>query len=230
MCQCTRGGLSSASACMLSGWSINPFSCSSPLQTCENSGSFLSCSLALAMILTSESRDGNCCHLTLLCPSTQSDAWQRLNGSQSFSLQQTGGNRREKGQGVSLPLFGSGLLSACCVSKETVFQGFCLDFTEISSLTAFLPWAWMPAGSPLTSTCGISKQISTWETAHDLQQGAGSGVGTAEWIERSVPKAGQEGYLPLGKASPVFSLWLKQCFCSILSECWKWQTEMKILG
>lgn len=132
------------------------------------------------MFLTCEGLDGNRCHLALVCASTQSDGKQRLHGSQSFSLQQT---RREKGQGVSLPLFGSGLLSASCVFKETVFQDFCQDFSEMSSLTAFLPWAWMPAGSPLTSSCGISKQISPWETAHHLQQGAGCGMGTAEWTE-----------------------------------------------
>lgn len=190
-------------------WSINPFSYSGPLQACQNSESFLSCSVALTVLLTSEGLDGNH-HLALLCASTQSD------GSQSFSLRQTGGSRREKGQGLSLPLSGSGLLSASCVSKETVFRDFCPDFTGISSLTAFLPWAWMPAGSPLPSPCGISKQISTWETAHHLQQGAGSGMGTAEWMERSVPReAGQKRYLPLGNASLVFSLWLKQCFYSM---------------
>lgn len=175
-------------------WSINLFSYSGPLQTREDSGSFLSCSVALAMLLTSEGLDRSRCHLALVCASTQSDGRQRLHGSQSFSFQQTGGNRREKGQGVSLPVFGSGLLSASSVSKETVFQDFCLDFTGISSLTAFLPWAWMPAEYPLMSSSGIHKQISPWEIAHHLWQGAGSGMGTAEWTERSIPReAGQEG-------------------------------------
>lgn len=175
-------------------WSINPFSYSGSLQTRENSGSFLSCSVALVTLLTSEGLDGSHCHLALFCASTQSDGRQRLHGSQSFSFQQTGGNRREKGQGVSLPLFGSGLLSASSVSKETVFQDFCLDFTGISSLIAFLPWARMPAESPLMSSCGIPKQISPWETAHHLWQGAGSGMGTAEWRKGSIPReAGQEG-------------------------------------
>lgn len=91
-------------------WSINFFSCSDPLQTFENSVSFLSCSIALTMLLTSEGLGRNHCHLSLLRASTQSDGRQRLHGSQSFSLQQTGGNRGKKGQGVSLPLFGSGLL------------------------------------------------------------------------------------------------------------------------
>lgn len=117
------------------------------------------------------------------------------------------------------------------MSKEAVFQDFCLDFTGISSLIAFLPWAWMPAGSPLTSSCGISKQISTWETSHHLQQGAGSGMETAERRERSSPReAGPEGYLPLGNASLGFNLSLKQCFNTIFSDCWKWQTEVKRLG
>lgn len=107
--------------------------------------SLLSCSVALAMLLTSEGLDGNRCHLTLLCASTQCDGRQRLHGSQSFSLQQTEGSRREKGQGIPLPLLGSGLFSASCVSKETIFQDFCLDFAVISFLTAFLPRAWMPA-------------------------------------------------------------------------------------
>lgn len=105
------------------------------------------------------------------------------------------GGRRDKG--VSLPLLGSGLLSASSVSKETVFQDFCLDFTGISSLTAFLPWAGMPAASPLTSSFGISKQISTWEAA--LQQGAGSAMGTAEWTEVSSQRGWAGGVFAPGK-------------------------------
>lgn len=178
-------------------WSINPFSSSGPLQTCENTVSLLSCGVALAMLLTSEGLDGIRCHLTLLCASTQSDGRQRLHGSQRFSLQQIEGNRREKGQGVPLPLFGSGLFSASCVSKETIFQDFCPDFAGISFLTAFLPWARMPAGSSLTLSCGLSEQMSAWETEHHLQQGAGSGMGQLNGQRGPFPeRLGRRGICP----------------------------------
>lgn len=91
-------------------WSINLFSYSGPLQTCEDSGSFLSCSVALAMLLTSEGLDRSHRHLALVCASTQSDGRQRLHGSQSFSFQQTGGNRREKERGCLCP----SLAVDCC--------------------------------------------------------------------------------------------------------------------
>lgn len=209
MCQ-YKGWTQQACVCF-QPWSMNPFSYYCPLQTRENT-QFLSCSVALTMFLTSKGLGGNRCHLSLLCASTQSDGRQRLHGSQSFSLQQTGGNRRQKGQGVSLPLFGSGLLSASSVSRETVFQDFCLDFTGISFLIAFLPWAWMPAGSPLTSSCGISKQISTWETTHHLQQGAGSNGDSR--MDREVPsqRGWAGGVFAPGKCISGLQLWLKQCF------------------
>lgn len=148
--------------CCFQARSVNPLIYSGLLQTSESAGSFLSCSVALTMLLMPEGPDGNRCCPALSCASTWSGGGQRLGGSQSFSLQcrleGTGGRR-----GGSLPLFGSGgLLSAPCASKEMVFQVICWDFTGISSLTSFLPWAWMPAGSPLTSSCGMSKQFSSW--------------------------------------------------------------------
>lgn len=125
--------------------------------------------------------------------------------------------REQEGDGgVSLPLFGSSrLLSAPCVSKETVFQVICWDFTGISSLTYFLPWAWMPAGSSLTSSCGMSKQFSPW----GIKELSPSGC----WIRHRGSWKGQRGPSPersgrkggppspwLGNTSLVFSLWLKQ--------------------
>lgn len=119
MCQCTRGGLSSASVCVLSGWSINPFSCSSPLQTCENSGSFLSCSLALAMILTSDSLDGNC-HLTVLCPSTQV-AGRGLMAARAFPSSRLGAGD------ISASLWQWAVVSLLCVQGNS-FSKFLSGF------------------------------------------------------------------------------------------------------
>lgn len=133
------------------------------LQTSESAGSLLSCSIALMVLLASEGLDGNDhCHV-LLCASTWSSGGKRLDGSQSFSLQcGLDGTERRRG---ALPLFGSGgLLSAPCLSKETVFQVVCWDFTGLSLplLLSCLSWAWMLFGSPLTSFCGTCRQFSPW--------------------------------------------------------------------
>lgn len=154
-------------------WSINSFSYSDPLQTCENSGSFLSCSIALTVLLTSEGLDGNHCHLSLLCASTQSDGRQRLHGSQSFSLQQTGGNRREKGQGLSLPLWQWAVVSLLCVQASS-FSRFLSGFYR-DLFTSCFPALGMDAS-------WISTDLILWPIQADQYLGDLTSPAAGCWI------------------------------------------------
>lgn len=124
--------------------SVNALVYSGLLQTSESSGTLLSCSIALMVLLMSKGLDGNDrCHALLHA------ALGPVVGRGSIAARAFPSSadwREQKGDKGALPLFGSGgLLSAPCVSKETVFQVVCWDFTGLSSLTAFLPFLGMDA-------------------------------------------------------------------------------------
>jgi len=106
--------------------------------------------------------------------------------------------------------------------RKWVFQVICCDFTGISSLTAFLPWAWLLAGSPLTSSCSMSQHFSPWGIKQLSSAGCCIQHG-GSWMVREIhpgrglspERLGRRGDCPtsprLGSTSLVFSLWLKQC-------------------
>lgn len=143
--------------------SVNPLVYSGLLQTGESTGSLLSCSIALTVLLTSEGPGGN--HH---CPA--------LSCAQSGGGQRLGGSQRETGGGL-------------CPSWWAVVTPVCLrkQFSKSSvgilrgSLRSCFPASGMGAGWISTDLFLRQSSSVLGGLSSSLLQGAGSGTGAAGW-------------------------------------------------